>query len=262
MVDLHSHVLHGIDDGPKSLVDSLAMAKVAALAGTRVLAATPHVRADHPAVVPAEIPGRVASLNAELRERGIDLEVVPGGEVALTDALQRDVAELRHVTLGGNGRDLLVETPHEHLPSGFERLLAAVAERGFRVVLAHPEINADLQRDPERLERIARSGVLLQITAASLAGSSRAPATRLALRAVRERWAHVVASDGHRANWRPPSLVEGLAAAVRRAPEATALLEWMAGAAPAAILVGRALPPAPPPGLAVRRRGPWPPWRR
>jgi protein-tyrosine phosphatase len=255
VIDLHSHVLPGIDDGPAELVESLAMARVAVLAGTTVLAATPHVRHDHPRVVPAEIPERVAQLNAALHERRLGLRVVGGGEVAMEDALGRDVAELRAVTLNGNGRDLLVETPHRALPDGFEDDLHRIAERGFRVLLGHPEMSRELQREPERLGAIAASGIHLQVTAAALAGSARSRTTRLALRAVREGWATVIASDGHRAGWRPPSLAEGLAAAGRELPQHTRLLRWMVGAAPAAILAGVALPPRPPVPSGRPRRG-------
>jgi len=251
-IDLHSHILPGIDDGPRTLEDALAMASVASRAGTRVIAATPHVRDDHPEVVPGEILGRVAALNAELVDRGIGLEVVPGGEVGIVDALERPQEDLRLVTLGANGQDLLVETPHGPLPASFERLLAAVQARGFRVILAHPEHNPDFQRDPARLAAIADTGILLQLTASSLA-RGRSPWQRAAVHVLRGGIAHVLASDAHSAGWRPPVLADGMEGAAHAVPEAAGELEWMARDVPAAILAGLALPPRPPRGEAPRR---------
>ena len=168
-----------------------------------------------------------------------------GGEVALVDALERPEAELRAVTLGANGRDLLVETPHHGLSPSFEDLLAGVAARHFRVVLAHPEISRDLQRDPERLGRIAGAGALVQVTASAL-GAPRSRAGRLAWHAIGEGWVHVLASDAHSPSWRPPTLAVALDAARAVHPEAAATLDWMVTEAPRAILAGEPLPPRPP----------------
>lgn len=253
-IDLHTHVLHAIDDGPATIEDSLAMGIIAARDGTRVLAATPHVREDHPRVEPAELAGRVAALDAQMTERGVDIRIVSGGEVALVDALERTEAELRAVTLGANGRDLLVETPHRSLPLSFEDLLAGVAARGFRVVLAHPEISRELQREPERLGRIAGAGVLVQVTASALT-APRSAAGRLAWHAIGEGWVHVLASDAHSPTWRPPTLAAALDAARAAHPEADATLEWMVGEAPRAILAGEPLPPRP--QLELKRRSRW-----
>ena len=253
-VDLHSHVLPGIDDGPAGIDDALAMAAVAASAGTAVLAATPHVRADYPAVVPSEVGPAVAGFNATLRERGIALEVVPGGEVALIEALERPLEELRCVTLAANGRDLLVETPHGALPSGFERLLGAVRARGFRVLLAHPEHSHDFQREPERLGALVADGFLVQLTAGSFASSRKRPWRKLALRALEAGWVHVLASDAHSAGWRPPVLGTGMRAAVDAGAATQEELEWLARDAPRAILAGAELPPRPPRSPRPRRR--------
>src|SRR5881398_802918 len=99
------------------------------------MVATPHIREDYPTVVPGELAHRVAELNALARRYDLDVDVVPGGEVSLAAALVLDDADLRDVTLGQNGHDLLVETPHGPLPSDFEDRLDAVRSRGMRVTL-------------------------------------------------------------------------------------------------------------------------------
>lgn len=258
MIDLHTHVLPGVDDGAADLIGSLAMAEIAANDGVRVLVATPHVRDDHPAVVPAELAARVADLNASIRRYDLDVEVVPGGEVDLRAALELDDVALRQVTLGQNGRDLLIETPHGPLTSVFEALLDDVRARGLRVTLAHPELNDDLQAEPERLGRLAHSGVLVQITASSLNEPKRSPARALAWRAVQDRWVHAVASDAHAPRWRSPTLGTQLERASRARADLRALLSWAAREGPEAILAGAPVPAMP----AAGRRG-WPgPWRR
>src|SRR5438270_7058144 len=253
MIDLHTHVLSGIDDGPEDTVGSMAMAHVAARRGTRTLVATPHVRDDHPKVLPGEIRQRARVLNRLVREYGIDLFIVPGAEVALGNAVAMTDEELREVTLGGNGRDLLVETPYGAVPSVFESLIDSVVERGFRVTLAHPELSPTFQRDPERLGRIADSGVLLQITAGSL--THRSAARRLAVKALDRGWATVLASDAHSVEWRPPDLGPGLEAARRQISGIDAQLDWMVNAAPLAIIQGRDLPPRP--QRTARRESLW-----
>jgi protein-tyrosine phosphatase len=244
VIDLHSHVLPGVDDGPAELAGSLAMAEVAARSGTRRIVATPHLREDFPDVHPTELASRVAELNRELARAGVELEVLPGAEVDITAALETSDEDLRAATLAGNGTDLLLETPYGILPSIFEDLLASVRGRGFRITLAHPELNPSFQLHPDRLGRLAEDGVLIQITARSLQRRSRARA--LALTAIEWGWGSVLASDAHSADWRPPTLGQYLDKAARRHPGLAERLRWMTEAAPAAILAGGELPEPPP----------------
>jgi protein-tyrosine phosphatase len=253
-IDLHSHVLPGIDDGAEDLDDALAMAAMAAQGGTEVLAATPHVRSDYPAVVPGELAERVARLNVAIESEGIPLRVVGGGEVSLLDALERSDEDLRAVTLGG-GDTLLVETPLGPLPGNLEGLLGSIAARGFRVLLAHPEHSPDLQRTPERLGRLAAQGIMLQLTAGSFASPRRAPWRRAAVVALREGSAHVIASDAHSSTWRRPLLANGLAAAEEAVPVSRAEIAWLARDVPRALLDAEPLPPRPSRADGHRRRG-------
>ena len=260
MIDLHTHVLPGIDDGPPDTVGSVAMADLAAERGTRSLVATPHVRDDHPRVRIEEIRERAAALNRIVRDYGIDVFVLPGAELSISSAVHLDDEQLDMITLGGNGRDLLIETPHGPLPSVFEDLIDRIVERGFRVTLAHPELNPTLQKDPDRLGRmIDRSAVLVQVTGASFIRKRRSGTRVLAVELLERGWAHVIASDAHATEWRPPDLAEGVEAARRAMPEAAAEIDWMVTAAPLAIVQGVELPPRPARGSA--RRGLRVPWR-
>ena len=252
MIDLHTHVLPGIDDGPELLAGSVAIAEVAAHAGTRTLVATPHLRADHPGVRPAELAGRAAELTAHLRGRGLPLEVLPGAEVDLETAAALSDEELALASLAGNGRDLLVETPYGPLPDDFEARVLALAARGFRLTLAHPERSPDVQARVETVGALVEQGVLVQLTARSLVGRG---ASGPAARALLERgWAHVLASDAHALDRRPPDLGARLRQAADALPHAAAELEWMVTAAPRAILDGVPLPERPARQRRARRR--------
>lgn len=239
MIDLHSHILPGVDDGAEHVADSLELARAALSEGTTVMAATPHMREDHPRVRPKELAGRCAELNEAMRAGAVPLEVVPGGEVDLLWAHRANDEELRLVTYGQRGSDLLLETPYGTLPPRFEDLVLAIARRGFRVLLAHPERSPALQRRPRRLAALVRRGVLVQVTAKSLLRGRR-PTQDMAKALVKEGLAHVIASDAHRTS--PAGtlgLAAGLAAATELAPEWAPRMvnEW-----PAAVAAGESLP--------------------
>src|SRR5690242_6764870 len=156
------------------------MAHLASERGTSTLVATPHVRDDYPKVKPDEIQDRARSLNRLVRDYGIDVFIVPGAEIDLTTAMKLSDEELRLVTLGGNGRDLLIETPYSRVPEIFESMIEAVRDRGFRVTLAHPELNEAFQENPERLGALADDGVVIQLTASSLTRRRRSAPRRTA----------------------------------------------------------------------------------
>jgi len=212
------------------------------------MAATPHLRADFPDIRVDELPGRVAALQAALQARGVPLEVIGGGEVDAVWAQHQSDETLRAVSYGARGTDLLVETPYGELPPVLEELLFRIRTRGFRVLLAHPERNPTFQRDPERLGRIVDGGILVQVTAASVTAGRRSRACTLAHALIAEGRAHVIASDAHNVGGRA-----GLAEAVEAADHPRA--RWMVTDAPAAILAGEPLPPAP--GAAAPQRRRW-----
>lgn len=242
MIDLHAHVLPGIDDGPATIPEAVEVMTAAADEGVTVLAATPHVRPDFPAVRPAELAARTAELAAAC---AAPPTLVSGGEVDLAWAQDASDEDLAAASYGGGGHDVLIETPYGELPSGFEDLLFRVTARGFRILLAHPERSPSLQSAPQRVRALVEHGVLLQITAAALASPNRrSRSRRLARQLVREGVAHVIASDRHGLKLTRANLRDGVTAAT---PDAGARAMWMATEAPAAILAGDPLPPPPTP---------------
>jgi protein-tyrosine phosphatase len=243
LVDLHVHLLPGVDDGPRDDAGALALAAALAADGVTVVAATPHVRIDPPSAVPGELDDRAARVRSALDAAGIGLRVVPGAEVDLLWALQASDEDLRLASYAQAGHDLLVETPYAGLSGTFEDQLFALVVRGFRLTLAHPERNRELQRDPARLEAIAQRGVLLQVTAGALSGPRRSGSARLARALVHEGVAHAVASDAHDpSGTRGPALGAALEVLDDLAPGRAA---WLTADVPQAILAGDPLPPLP-----------------
>jgi protein-tyrosine phosphatase len=240
LIDLHSHVLPGLDDGAADLEDSLAICRAAAEQGIEVLAATPHVRDDYPTS-----PQQMEEALARVQEAVGDLiRVVPGGELDLAE-LGRPREELIRFALAGNPSYLLVETPYTGWPLDFDERLFRLHLAGMTPVLAHPERNGEVQAEPERLRPLVEAGALVQVTAASLDGRLGRATRATGLALVEQELAHLLASDAHSANVR--------AVGMRAAAEAVGdehIARWLATDVPAAIVEGSPLPPRP-----EKRRG-------
>ena len=258
MIDLHCHILPGIDDGPPEEHDSLALARALVAGGCQIVAATPHLRDDHPGVRVEELAERCDALNGALAAASIALQVVPAAEVDMLWAHAASDEQLGLASYGQLGADILLETPYGPLPAAFEGVVGALQARGLRVLLGHPERNPTFQRDPERLSGLVNAGVLVQVTAQSLVDPGRRSASHeLAVALVKQELAHVIASDSHSAGrFRPPNLAAGVLAAAGIAPRRAA---WMAVDAPLAILAGKPLrPPSPNGSPPPAGRGRWP----
>lgn len=250
MIDLHAHILPGIDDGPERLEDSLAFARAAAAAGTHVIAATPHLRSDFPGVRLEELRDRCEQLDRAITEEGIGVQILPGGEVDLLWARGASPEELRLATYGQRGTDLLLETPYGPLPPNFGALLGWITDQGIRVLLAHPERNPTVQRNPQLVLDLVARGVLVQVTAMSLVSKGKASRSLQTAKWLAQRDAvHVIASDAHTEGpWRGPDLRPALNALGTIDP---ARLEWMVHEVPQAIVAGEPLP-RPPAGSVAR----------
>ena len=240
MIDLHCHLLPGVDDGALDLRDSLAMARQAAGDGITGVCATPHIRHDHDVRI-GELAGRVERLGAAVRDAGLDVEVLGGGEVAETIVARLTDEELRRVCLGGGGRWILLEPRPGPLSGSLTETVDALAARGFSSLIAHPERHpvADLA---ERLAEAARRGALVQLTAALL---EEGPAAETMLGLVTAGVAHVLGSDAHSSHGGRPVRLSGAFARLRAAGVPEARVRWMAEEAPAAIVRGEPLAPPP-----------------
>jgi protein-tyrosine phosphatase len=252
VIDLHSHILPGVDDGARTMLDSLEIARAAWADGVEAIAATPHVRADYQ--TRADTMARlVGVLREHLRRHAIPLDILPGGEVAVEQLRALPSGELRRFGLGGNPRYLLVEFPHESWPILLGQEIARLRQDGITVVLAHPERNPEIQQAPEALEPFVAAGALVQLTAASVDGRFGKGALGAARRLLESGLAHLIASDAH--------LHEIREAGLRSACEAIGDAElalWLSSAVPGAIVGDLTIPPRP----ASRGRRGWRAFRR
>ena len=233
MIDLHCHILPGIDDGAADASESIAMARQGAEDGIERICATPHIRHDHDVRID-EIAARVGDLNAELDRAGVPLTVLPGGEVAETVVDHLDDGELGSVALG-DGAWVLLEPAPGPLSDSLERRVEELATRGFRALVAHPERHAagDFR---DRLRELIARGALIQATADFLIREDSGPAM---LELAGLGLIHVLGSDAHSARFgRPARLAEALAA-LAGVEAMRPHLEWIGEAAPRAIVEGR-----------------------
>ena len=256
MIDLHSHILPGIDDGPPTLEGSLDLARAAVDAGTRTILATPHIN-DDARIDAARVADGLEVLRPALAEAEIPLEVLPGGEIAIWRLTDLDDDVLRSLALGG-GPYLLIESPFSPVVGTFEPLVLELMARGFGVLLAHPERCPAFQRDGTRLQRLVEHGVLVQVTAGSMTGAFGSTVRRFTGLLLREGLVHVVASDAHDAVKRPPGQTAGFDALERDLPGLGQQRAWMTEGVPRAILDGEPLPERPElprPGGLLRRLG-------
>jgi protein-tyrosine phosphatase len=238
VIDLHSHILPGLDDGAATLEAAVGIGKAAVADGIHIIAATPHVRSDYP-TSPQQMEQQVDSLRKKLRADDVTLELLPGGEIALDRLPELGDDELRRFGLGGNPKYLLLEAPYFGWPLGIEDTVFQLQLRGFRVVFAHPERNGDVQASPERLALLVERGMLVQLTAASLDGRLGARPRKTGLRLLELGLAHLLASDAH-----APDLRQiGMSAAARTVGDD--LARWLTEDVPAAIVGDGEIPPRP-----------------
>jgi protein-tyrosine phosphatase len=239
MIDLHTHVLPGIDDGPETIEGSVELARAAFAAGARTLVATPHVSWTYPND-PNTIGERVEELRARLDVEGIPLDVRAGAEIAMTRLIDMRSEELSPLHLGSGGW-LLVEPPFSPTVTGLESLIFELQARGHGVLLAHPERCPAFHREPEMLRELVSEGVLMSVTAGSLVGRFGGEVRRFALKMAREKLIHNVTSDAHDTIRRPPGVTMEL-----RKGGLEPLEGWLTEEVPAAILsLGTPIPPRP-----------------
>jgi protein-tyrosine phosphatase len=196
LIDLHSHILPGLDDGARTLEESRQMAQEAEREGIGTIVATPHVRYDFH-TTPAAVSRAAEELRSALARDGTPVELVTGAEVSLEHCAGLSPAELAAFTIAQNGRYFLLETPYAGWPLALERELTRLPEHGLVPILAHPERNPAVQKNPERLRAAVAAGAVVQITAASVDGRLGRRTQQAALRLLDLGLVHVLASDSH-----------------------------------------------------------------
>jgi protein-tyrosine phosphatase len=233
MIDLHCHLVPGIDDGPATLEESLAMARLAVAGGISAARTTPHIHVGRWDNDLAKIAAAVAALRAEIERAAIPLELSYAAEVRLDYDILPMIEEGRVPFLGtvDGQRVLLLEFPHSHVPVGADKFVAWLLRHNIRPMIAHPERNKELMVNPARLLPFVNEGCLLQLTADALAGEFGELARKRSVEFLEHGWVTVIASDAHDTVNRPPRMAAGrdAAAKVVGAEAADQLVQMMPG---------------------------------
>ena len=251
MIDLHSHLLPGIDDGAADIAASVAMGRAAVGGGVDQIVATPHVSGTYQND-PRTFSERVAAVQAALDAAGVDLRVHTGAEISHSMVNEIGDEALRACALG-DGDYLLLEPPYTGPAPFIERMVADLQQKGFKVLIAHPERIGAFQRDVRVLEALVGLGCLTSVTAGSVAGQFGGAVKRFSGELFARGLVYNLASDAHDADWRSPALRPALEKACAVLPGLEESLSYLTIDVPAAVLAGE-LPQGEPP-VIERGRG-------
>jgi len=244
MIDLHVHILPGLDDGPENWVTALKMARLAEADGLTAIVATPHLFR-HRRVCQGEmnsaasIRAAVQELRQVLAEAGVKVSIHPGCEVPLFPELLEMLHQGALLTLNDGGRYLCLEMPDTVIPPATEEVVFQLGLQGVTPILAHPERHPVFREMPEKLVRLLHLGCLAQITASSLVGGFGRQVAKFTEKLVKGGYVQLVASDAHDARGRPPLLSPALKKLARLVGESRA---WdMVSSLPERIIRGEPL---------------------
>ena len=252
MIDIHCPLLPGVDDGPATMEDSVALAERLTMDGVETVVATPHVSPEYPTGA-AAIGAGVTAVRAALSRSGVALAVLPGAEISFLVLSELDRDRLTELVIG-DGDTLLLESPYNAAAPFLEAAIFEVQLLGFRVLLAHPERSPPFQESPERLAALVGRGALCCVNAGSMRGRFGKRPHQTVLELFRRGLVHAVASDAHDLRRRPPGLRDAFVALDRDLPGIRAHASWYTREAPAAMLSGDPLPARPAPVAGRRSR--------
>ena len=224
MIDLHCHLLPGIDDGASSLEEALRLARIAVDDGITHMVFTPHVHPGRYENHAQNIQPVFEQFQHALTDNGIQLSVKFAGEVRLSAEMLSMFALGQLPFLGewDGKKVMLLELPHSHVPPGADKLVKWLSDRDVVSMIAHPERNKGFVADVKKLAPFVEMGCLFQLTAMSVTGDFGKPAHDLALRMLESGWATVIASDAHNEQYRPPVLSKAVSVATNLLGEAEA----------------------------------------
>jgi protein-tyrosine phosphatase len=208
VIDIHAHLLPGIDDGPRTLEDAIALAPACARTGVTDIFLTPHVFPGRWDNTRSTIATAFERFRATLQDLQVPLRLHMGGEVrldaAIFDLLERD--ELPFLGEVDGYKTLLLELPDGSVPVGSDRLVRYLLDRRIRPVIVHPERNKGVMEKPDRMRPFVEMGCILQLTAASVIGEFGPAALRTSQLLIDRGWADLVASDTHNLAGRAPRM--------------------------------------------------------
>ncbi|PKH91669.1 capsule biosynthesis protein CapC [Pseudoalteromonas sp. 78C3] len=208
MIDIHSHILPGIDDGAKDLSDSLALLNIAQNDGITHMVATPHIHIGRFNNSASQLYSKLANLKAQALVNNIGIKLAVAAEVRLDVELMSLVLSNKLPFIGtlNSVNYLLLELPHSHVPQGYDKFINWLAKQNIKVIIPHPERNRDIQANPFYIERLKQLGCEFQLTASSIEGAWGETAKNISIDMLEKGLVTYVASDAHSVKRRPPIL--------------------------------------------------------
>jgi len=208
MIDSHCHILPGIDDGAKTMEQSLEMAKIAVADGIKTIVATPHI---HPGRFDNDlnsIKDVLREFKDELKANDIPLDIHLGAEVHIDPEVMVLIAQGLIPFVGelDGFKVMLLEFPFTHIPPGTDKFVAWLKQKGIKAMIVHPERNREIRESINKLQPFIQQGCLIQITTSSLLGTFGPDSKSCAEELLRYDWVTVIASDAHNTQSRPPKL--------------------------------------------------------
>ena len=213
MIDIHTHILPGMDDGAREMDEAVRICRAAALDGTTTMVATPHTmngiytnRAD-------AVRAATEALSAALREQGVDVRVLPGADACMGTELLAGLKDGTVMTINDSGAFVLMELPGFFVPAHASEAVFQLKLMGMTPVITHPERNSTIIDNPELALMLIQAGALMQVTAGSVTGEFGDDIRDFTARLIKRRMVHIIASDTHNLRSRPPGLRRALRAA-------------------------------------------------
>jgi protein-tyrosine phosphatase len=210
MIDIHSHILPGIDDGARTMKDSIDMAKLAVSEGIHTIIATPHHMNSHYENPKSDILKLVDQVNEELKKQQIDLLVLPGQECRIYGELIEDYRNGDLLPLNKHSQYIFIEFPSNSVPRYTDRLFYELQNEGLIPVIVHPERNVEITARPDKLYNLVKNGAVTQITASSLTGHFGKNIQKFSRQLIEANLTHFVASDAHNVTNRAFKMDEAL----------------------------------------------------
>ncbi|WP_339060533.1 CpsB/CapC family capsule biosynthesis tyrosine phosphatase [Tepidibacillus marianensis] len=197
MIDLHCHILPNIDDGPKTIEESLLMAKSAYEDGIHTIVATPHHNNGIYTNEKVDVLQYVSILNQRIQEEGLSITILPGSEIHIYADFVSDLKEKKLLTFNNQGKYVFLEFPYERIPVGAEQLIFDIQVSGYVPIIPHPERNKDFQNHPNKLYQFVKRGALTQLTASSLLGFFGKNVQSFSEKIIDHNLTHMIATDSH-----------------------------------------------------------------
>jgi protein-tyrosine phosphatase len=255
MIDIHCHILPGIDDGPATLDEAARMCRMAAADGISTIVATPHFKPGRFAASTAQVMEAIVALEEKIRRDEIILRLLPGADITVVPELAAYLKKEPYLSIN-RAAYFLAELPHDSVLPRWEQFLLSQLDHGKVPILTHPERNHWFLNHPDALYSFVARGGFVQITAMSLTGQFGEEAGEFCRLLLRHNLAHVIASDAHNITRRPPILSEAVKAAAEVVGIARA--RALVTSIPQAIIEGRQITaPEPEPIAAGRKRKTW-----